>query len=34
MLIPQIVFAGLTVLLGMFPNALTAFAAVLNGWLL
>lgn len=34
MLIPQIVFAGLTVILGMFPNALTAFAAVLNGWLL
>ena len=34
MLVPQIVFAGLTVLLGMFPNLLTAFAAVLNGWLL
>ena len=34
MLVPQIVFAGLTVLLGMFPNLLTVFAAVLNGWLL
>ena len=34
MLIPQIVFAGLTVILGMFPMGLTAFAAIINGWLL
>ena len=34
MLVPQIVFAGLTVLLGMFPLALFAFTAILNGWLL
>ncbi len=34
MLVPQIVFAGLTVLLGMFPNVLTAFTAILDGWVL
>ena len=34
MLVPQIVFAGLTVLLGMFPNVLTVFTAILDGWLL
>ena len=34
MLVPQIVFAGLTVLLGMFPNVLTVFTAILDGWVL
>ena len=34
MLVPQIVFAGLTVILGMFPNVLTVFTAILDGWLL
>ena len=34
MLIPPIVFSGLTVILGMFPAGLTAFAALISGWLL
>ncbi|MBR1566877.1 MAG: proton-conducting membrane transporter [Oscillospiraceae bacterium] len=34
MLVPPIVFSGLTVILGMFPFVLTAFAAIINGWLL
>ena len=34
MLIPPIVFSGLTVILGMFPMGLTAFAALISGWLL
>ena len=34
MLVPPIVFSGLTVILGMFPMGLTAFAAIINGWLL
>ena len=34
MLVPPIVFSGLTVILGMFPLGLSAFAAIINGWLL
>ena len=34
MLVPPIVFSGLTVILGMFPIGLTAFAAFIDGWLL
>ena len=34
MLVPQLVFAGLTVLLGLFPNGLNAVFAILNGLVL
>ena len=34
MLVPQLVFAGLTVLLGLFPNGLNAVFGILNGLVL
>ena len=34
MLIPQIVFAGLTVILGMFPNELLSDCFMISGWLM